>query len=91
MPRSSLISSIGSVVACGTVVECSWVHWGVVAKPEKSHRAYCHLIDFHRHRSIHALVVHGGGARGRDFSMSSGSTKSQCVGKLAEASRCTEG
>ena len=36
-----------------------------------------HLIDSHRHRSIHTRVVHGGGARGRDFSMSSGSTESQ--------------
>ena len=40
------------------------------------HRAYCHLIDSHRHRSMHTRVVHGSGARGRDFSMSSGSTES---------------
>ena len=62
---------------CGTVVEWSWDHWRVVAKPENSHGAYCHLIDSHRHRSIHTRVVHGSGARDRDFSMSPGSTESQ--------------
>ena len=79
MSRWSLISTIGSVVdlLCCTVVEWSWDHWWVVAKPENCHRAYCHLIDSHRHRSIHTRVVHGRGARGRDFSMSSGSTESQ--------------
>ena len=30
--------------------------------PENRHRAYCHLIDSHRHRSIHTRVVHGSGA-----------------------------
>ena len=33
----------------------------------------CHLIDSHRHRSIHTRVVHGSG----DSSMSSVSTESQ--------------
>ena len=27
-----------------------------------SHRTYCHLIDSHRHRSVHTRVVHGSGA-----------------------------
>ena len=31
---------------------------------KNSHRAYCHLIDSHRHRSIHTRVLHLG-ARGR--------------------------
>ena len=26
---------------------------GELASPENRHRAYCHLIDSHRHRSIH--------------------------------------
>ena len=59
-----------------TVVQWSWDHWWVVAKPENC-RAYCHLIDSQRHRSIHTRVVHGSGARGRDFSMLSGSTDLQ--------------
>ena len=58
-------------------MEWSWDHWRAVAKPENCHRACCHLIDSHRHRSIHTRVVHGRGARGRDFSMSPGSTESQ--------------
>ena len=33
---------------------------GEVAIPGNRHRAYCHLIDSHRHRSIHTRVVHGG-------------------------------
>ena len=45
--------------------------------PENSHRAYCHLIASHRHRSFRTRVVHGSGTRGRDLSMSSGSTESQ--------------
>ena len=32
----------------------------MVAKRENSHRAYCHLIDSHRHRSIRTRVVHVG-------------------------------
>ena len=36
-----------------------------------------HLIVSHRHRSIHTRVVHGSGDRGRDSSMSLGSTESQ--------------
>ena len=31
--------------------------------PENRHRAYCHLIDSHRHRSIHTRVVHEGRLR----------------------------
>ena len=51
---------------CGTVVEWSWDHWWVVAKPENRHRAYVHLIGSHRHRSIHTRVVHQVGQRRQD-------------------------
>ena len=50
--------------------------WSAFRNLSNCHRAYCHLIDSHRHRSMHTRVVHGSGARGRDFSMSSGSTES---------------
>ena len=38
----------------------SFVSCEVVASPENRHRAYCHLIDSHRRRSIHTRVVHRG-------------------------------
>ena len=54
---------------CGTVVEWSWDHGESLRNLKTVIDSYCHLIDSHRHRSIHTRVVHGSGAACRDSSI----------------------
>ena len=61
-------------------MEWSWDHWRV-AIPENRHRAYCHLIDSHRRRSIHTRVVHAGVAAA-SISMPSSQRVSTCSRKI---------
>ena len=79
MSRWLLISLIGRVV--GLLVAQLWCGREITGESLRNLKIViehiCRLIDSHRHRSIRTRVVHGSGARGRDFSMSSASTESQ--------------
>ena len=51
------------------LLHCCGVVFGITGESLRNlkivMRAYCHLIDSHRHRSVHTRVVHGSGARGK--------------------------